>query len=91
MTAGGKLPTRADRLEERMKTQHAKGVTHIANQSRRHTSQIDDIHETLANMSDKIEQLKTEFAKSETRMIIVMIAVMALMTTILGNLISIPD
>ena len=92
MTMAEETATHVVRLEERMKTQHAKGVTHIADQARHHTSQIAGVHELLANMSDKIEQLKTEYAKRDTRLILIsvgtILAVGALIVAILGVLIS---
>ena len=88
MTMAEDSATHLVRLEERMKTQHAKGVTHIANQARHHTSQI-------ARIEDKLDNISIEAAKREVRTVILMIAVMALATTILGILmsilISIPD
>ena len=83
-TTGGELSTRVVGLEERMNTQYAKGVTHIANQARHHTNQMADLKAHLSNM-------EIDAAKREVRTVILMIAVMALATTILGILISSRD
>ena len=71
-----------------MKTQHAETNTCSANHSRRHTSQIDDIHEMLDNM-------KIDARKREIWMIAItggtIIGGFAFMTIILALLISMPD
>ena len=83
MTTGGELSTRVAQLEERMKTQHAETNTCSANHSRRRTSQIDHIHETLDNM-------EIDARKREVRFIVVMIAAMAFSITIIGLLKHLP-
>ena len=84
MTMAEETATCFARLEERMKTQHAKSVTRISNQARHHTSQIASVHERLDNIS-------IEGAKREVRLISFMLGAAALTTTILGILITIPD
>ena len=92
MTTADELPIRVARLEERMKTQHARGVTHIANQSRHHTSQIASIDEKLANISIDAAKRDTETAKREIRILSItlggILGASAIATTILGILIG---
>ena len=85
MTMAEETAAHLSRLEERMKTQHAKSITRISNQARHHTSQIARLHDLIANIT-------IDAQKRETRMILIIVGTLlsglALATTILISMLD---